>query len=186
MSGDYQHIHRDLILRAQRGESRAQERLYGLYVQAMYNICRRIMGDEEEARDLLQESFVDAFQKLRTLRDVNTFSSWIKRIVTNNCINAVRKKRLVMMEMREGFDAVEDEDEDFDYTKYRANQVMNAIEILPDGCRTVLSLYLFEGYDHKEIGAILGITESASKAQYCKAKAKIRNFLSQENNQNVG
>ena len=177
VSSDYQHIHRDLILLAQQGEASAQERLYKLYAQAMYNVCRRIMGDEEEARDLLQESFVDAFQKLRTLRDINTFSAWIKRIVTNNCINAVRRKRLVMTEMKEGYDKVEDDDEDFEYTKYKAEQVMQAIEHLPDGCRTVLSLYLFEGYDHKEIGNILGISESASKAQYCKAKAKIRNQL---------
>ncbi|MEM9324840.1 MAG: sigma-70 family RNA polymerase sigma factor [Bacteroidota bacterium] len=174
---DYQHIHRDLILLAQKGEPSAQERLYKLYAQAMYNVCRRIVGDDEEARDLLQESFVDAFQKLPTLREVNTFSSWIKRIVTNNCINAVRRRRLVMTELKESYDRIDDDDGDFDYSKHRAEQVMGAVEKLPDGCRTVLSLYLFEGYDHKEIGEILGISESASKAQYCKAKAKIRNQL---------
>ncbi len=185
MSSDYQHIHRDLILLAQRGDPSAQERLYKLYAQAMYNVCRRIMGDDEDARDLLQESFVDAFQKLGSLRDVNTFSSWIKRIVTNNCINAVRRRRLMTTELREGYDTIDDDDGDFDYTKFKASQVMGAIEHLPDGCRTVLSLYLFEGYDHKEIGGILGISESASKAQYCKAKAKIRNQLGNKMQQYV-
>lgn len=179
MKGDTQNIHRHLIEQSQKGVESAQAELYKLYAKAMFNICRRIMGDEEEARDILQESFIDAFQKLPSLREVNTFSLWIKRIVTNNCINALRKRRIMTTELKENFDVVEDGHDDFDYTKFKADQIMNAVQDLPDGCRTVLSLYLFEGYDHKEIGQILSITESASKAQYSKAKAKIRNQLSQ-------
>lgn len=148
-----------------------------MYAQAMYNICRRMMGDEEEARDLLQESFIDAFQKLPSLREISTFSAWIKRIVVNNCINAIRKKKILTAEMDENLD-VEEEADDFEYSEFKAGQVMEAIEELPDGCKTVLNLYLFEGYDHKEIAQILAITESASKAQYCKAKARIRQILS--------
>lgn len=143
-----------------------------------------MMGDEEEAKDILQESFTDAFSKLPTLREVNTFSLWIKRIVTNNCINAIRKRRLLTTELNEGHDTIEDED-DFEYNQYRAAQILEAVDTLPDGCRTVLSLYLFEGYDHKEIGQILSITESASKAQYCKAKARIRNELNDKAQQYV-
>ena len=160
--------------------------LYGLYAKAMYNICRRMMGNEEEAKDLLQESFIDAFQKLPDLREVNTFSSWIKRIVVNNCINAIRKRKLDTTELEEGTDLIEYEEDDFEYTKFQAAQIMGAVDMLPEGCRTVLNLYLFEGYDHKEIGLILGVTESASKAQYCKAKARIRKILEEERSQYVG
>ena len=74
-----QTIHKHLIIESQRGDQGAMSSLYGLYSKAMYNICRRMMGDEDEAKDLLQDSFVDAFQKLPMLREVNTFSSWIKR-----------------------------------------------------------------------------------------------------------
>lgn len=144
------------------------------------------MGDEEEAKDLLQESFVDAFRKLPNLREVNTFSSWIKRIVVNNCINALRKRRLDMAEMHEGQDFVEEEEDDYEYTEFRASQIMGAIDLLPEGCKTVLNLYLFDGYDHKEIGEILQITESASKAQYCKAKSRIRKILEEDRNQHAG
>lgn len=151
----------------------------------MYNICRRMIGDDEEARDLLQESFIDAFQKLPSLREVSTFSAWIKRIVVNNCINAIRKRKLLTAELDENLD-LEDEYDDFEYTEYKAAQVMMAIEALPDGCKTVLNLYLFDGYDHKEIGQILSITESASKAQYCKAKARIRNILDNKEQQYAG
>lgn len=144
-----------------------------------------MMGDEEEARDILQESFIDAFQKLPTLREVSTFSLWLKRIVTNNCINALRKRRIVTQELNENWDRIEEEEEDLDYTRYRAGKIMEAVDTLPEGCRTVLNLYLFEGYNHQEIAQILEITESASKAQYSKAKARIRNQLTQKISQYV-
>ena len=177
MKGETQDIHKHLIERSRQGDQGAQSELYRLYAGAMYNICRRMMGDEEEAKDILQESFVDAFLKLASLRELSTFSLWIKRIVTNNCINALRKRRLMTVELKEGWDTMEEDDSDFDYHKYKAELIMSAVDKLPDGCRTVLTLYLFEGYDHKEISQILSISESASKAQYCKAKARIRNEL---------
>jgi len=180
-----QTIHKHLILQSQKGDQASMSSLYALYVNAMYNICRRMMGDEEEAKDLLQESFIDAFQKLPNLREVNTFSSWLKRIVINNCINAIRKKKLDTSSLEENID-VEEEKDDFEYSNYKASQIMEAINYLPEGARTVLNLYLFEGYDHKEIGQILGITESASKAQYSKAKAKIRKILNEERGQYAG
>lgn len=172
-----QHIHKHLIERCQKNDAKAQQEIYKLYVVAMYNICRRIMGSDEDAQDILQESFMDVFLKLPSLRDVGFFSAWIKRIVTNNCINALRKKRMLTDELEENIDLASEEEDDFDYQNFRIEKVKQAVENLPDGCRTVLSLYAFEGYDHKEIGEILGITESASKAQYSKAKAKIRKML---------
>lgn len=177
MKGDTYHIHRQIVERCQSGERAAQEQLYKLYAGAMYNICRRIMGDEEDARDILQESFVDAFRKLPNLRETSTFPLWIKRIVTNNCINALRKRKLETQSMDDHLDVMEEEEIDYDFTRFQADQIMNAIDCLPEGCRTVLNLYLFEGYDHKEIAEILRVTESASKAQYSKAKARIRNYL---------
>lgn len=185
MKGEERNIHRDLIIRSQQQDGRAQAELYGLYAKAMFNICRRMMGDDEEAQDQLQESFIDAFQKLPSLREVSTFSAWIKRIVVNNCINAIRKRKLVMTELDENLD-LEDEVDDLDYTEYKASRIMELIERLPDGCKTVLNLYLFEGYDHKEIGQILSISESASKAQYCKAKGRLRNMLDAKQQKNAG
>ena len=94
VKGETYHIHKHLVELCQQGDRSAQEQLYKLYARAMYNICRRIMGDEDEAQDILQESFIDAFQKLPSLRETGTFPLWLKRIVTNNCINAIRKRKL--------------------------------------------------------------------------------------------
>ncbi|MDH5610280.1 MAG: sigma-70 family RNA polymerase sigma factor [Cyclobacteriaceae bacterium] len=180
MKGDSQNIHKSIIEKSIAGNALAQEQLYHCYAKAMYNICRRMMGDEEEAKDILQDAFIDAFDKLPSLREINTFSLWIKRIVVNKCINALRKRKLDTTELHDRYDVGDEVQDDFEYTNYRASQIMEAVDHLPEGCRTVLALYLFEGYDHREIGQILSISESASKAQYSKAKARIRNQLLQK------
>ncbi len=180
-----QSIHKYLVVKSKEGDRRAQSELYGLYAKAMFNICRRLMGNEDEAKDALQDAFVDAFLKIHTLENENLFSAWIKRIVVNKCINTLRKKKLEMVEINDRTDYVEEE-EDTDFQKFEASRIMRAIDQISEGCRTVLNLYLFEGYDHKEIGTILGVTESASKAQYSKAKAKIRKLLMDDNSMSYG
>ena len=170
-------IHNYLVQRSQKGDRRAQNELYKLYAQAMYNICRRMMGDEEEARDVMQDAFVSAFSTIKSLKTEHTFSAWIKRIVVNHCLNALKKKRLMTISMDGTEDYGEEEADDCDYSKYEAKRILTAIDQISEGCRTVLNLYLFDGYDHREIAEILGISESASKAQYSKAKSKIRKIL---------
>ena len=88
-------IHTYLILKSQEGDRRAQNELFKLYANAMYNICRRMMGDEDDAKDVLQDSFIHAFTKIKGLRNTDTFSAWIKRIVINHCINALKKKNIL-------------------------------------------------------------------------------------------
>ena len=186
VSQDQHNIHKHLVDKCQKGDAYAQEQIYKLYAGAMYAICCRILGSEEDAQDILQESFMDVFQKLPGLRETNFFSAWIKRIVTNNCINSLRKKRLATSELEENWDVEIEEKDDFDYQRHQLGQVKESLDLLPDGCRTVLTLYVFEGYDHKEIGEILEISESASKAQYCKAKARIRKLLNEKGVRHAG
>jgi len=177
-----QSIHAYLIDRCKKGDRAAQNELYKLFAGAMFNICRRMMGDDEEARDILQDSFIDVFVKLKTLKDTHTFPAWIKRIVVNNCINALRKKKLAMAELEDHMNVSDEEpptsEED---VHYEIEKVMRAMDQISEGCRVVTSLYLFEGYDHKEIAQILRISESASKAQYSKARSKIRRILAEQN-----
>ena len=139
-----------------------------------------MIGDDEEAKDVLQDSFIDAFTKIHTLEHEITFSAWLKRIVVNKCINALRKNKnhFSSLEDNPGLHVIPDEEVyDDSITKKGAREIMNALDRISEGCKTVFNLYLFEGYDHKEIGQILSISESASKAQYSKAKSKIRNLL---------
>lgn len=144
----------------------------------MYNTCLRITNDEMEAEDVLQESFVSAFKNLASYKGTASFGSWLKRIVVNNAINLVKKRRLDVQPMENVSDLEERTDDLVEQDIiYEVDEVKTCIQMLPEGYRTVLSLYLMEGYDHKEIAGIMGITESTSKSQYNRSKKKLREIL---------
>lgn len=145
----------------------------------MYNVSYRIVQDQEEAEDVLQEAFISAFRNLDSYRGDSTFGSWLKRIVINKAINALKQKRNLLLEESHA-EALEDHavelDELADY-RFSVEKIKEAMALLPDGYRTVFSLYLLEGYDHQEIAGILGITESTSKSQFNRSKKKLREIL---------
>lgn len=178
MESRYQNLHQPIIDRCLAGERQAQYELYKLYSKAMYNTCLRITNDEMEAEDVLQESFVSAFRNLASYKGTASFGSWLKRIVVNNAINLVKKRRLDVQPMENATDYEERSDDLSDQDLiYDVDEVKTCIQMLPEGYRTVLSLYLLEGYDHKEIAGILGVTESTSKSQFNRSKKKLREIL---------
>ena len=160
------------------GDVRAQYQLYSLYSRAMYNICYRMTGNQEEAEDMLQEAFSYAFSKLGSFRFESSFGAWLKRIVVNTCINQLKKKRVELVYDDQHNDPEPENDTvDYEEIRFKEGEVMQALEKLPEGYRVVFSLYLLEGYDHREISGILGISESTSKSQYLRAKLKMKEIL---------
>ncbi|MHC1734016.1 MAG: RNA polymerase sigma factor [Bacteroidales bacterium] len=173
------HIHDKLIEECRRGSRRAQFRLYELYSKAMLNTAYRIMGNREEAEDMLQEAFTDCFRKIGTYRTDSTFGAWLKTIVINRCITRLRKREAELVYV-EDYSRHEMQQEEPQETAWPAPQVISkAVDSLPEGYRVVFSLYLLEGYDHTEISQILGISESTSKTQYLRAKEKLKRILSE-------
>ncbi|MBI1185718.1 sigma-70 family RNA polymerase sigma factor [bacterium] len=173
--------HADLVERCKQGDERAFHEIYRLYSRAMFNICLRMMNSREEAEDLLQDAFTSAFKNINNYRFESTFGSWLKRIVVNKCINALTKRSVELAELNEQItkeEEIEDEGSgNLLYEELNVDGIKAAITQLSDGYRTVLTLYLLEGYDHLEIAEILGITESTSKTQYLRAKKKLREIL---------
>ncbi len=161
------------------GNSKAQFQLYKLYSKAMYNICQRIMYNKEEAEDMLQESFTEAFLKLDTFRYESAFGVWLKRIVVNKCINSLKRKKaeLVLTDNLPDDGAINEGEDIPDTISLKVRDVQNAMDKLPQGYRVIFSLYLLEGYDHSEIAQILGVSESTSKSQFSRAKQKIKEIL---------
>jgi len=145
----------------------------------MLNIAFRIVGDIAEAEDVLQESFLDAFNKVKDFRQETTFGLWLKQIVVNRSINLLRKRKMDWVELEDGqLENIPDEEaEDEDETIYKVAIVKDAMKQLPEGYRVVLSLYLLEGYDHEEIGQILNISENTSRTQFLRAKRKLTEIL---------
>ncbi|OJJ16614.1 RNA polymerase [marine bacterium AO1-C] len=176
----YTDIHQKLVESCKRGDRKAQYEIYKLYSKAMFNICMRITNDYAEAEDVLQEAFVDAFRKLDTFKGDATFGAWLKRIVINKSINHVKKRKADFVSVdnmdfgEEPPQKLSGEDEEL---KLQVKQVHRAIQQLPDGFRVVLTLYLLEGYDHREISEVLGITESTSKSQYNRAKKRLLSII---------
>jgi RNA polymerase sigma-70 factor (ECF subfamily) len=136
-----------------------------------------MMNNREEAEDMLQESFTEAFMNLNSFRFESAFGAWLKRITINKCINALKKRKadLVPMESLPEYPAGRDTDDDV--PGLTTEQVQHAMEKLPEGYRVVFSLYLLEGYDHGEIAQIMSISEATSKSQYSRAKQKIKDIL---------
>jgi RNA polymerase sigma-70 factor (ECF subfamily) len=142
----------------------------------MYNICLRMLNNELDAEDMLQQSFIDVFSKMDTFRYESTIGAWIKRIVVNNCINFLKKRRLATELLDDRFHHMPN-DEPVEEMHLNVKAIQKAMSDLPDGYRVVFSLYMFEGYDHAEIGEILGITEATSKSQFSRAKKKLKDLL---------
>ena len=144
----------------------------------MYNVGFRITGNEDDASDVLQESFISAFRNLDSYRGDASFGSWLKRIVVNKAINVLHKRKEERLPESEHWDVAEEEaPTSYGEGLLSVERVKQAIAQLPDGYRSVLSLYLMEGYDHQEIGEIMGISESTSKSQLNRAKSKLREIL---------
>lgn len=175
---DYASTHRDIVEKCKNGNRQAQFELYKLYSKAMYNVCLRMVKSELDAEDILQNSFVDIFTKLDTFQFQSSIGAWIKRIVLNNCINFLKRNRVHFEELDERFTNLKEEERsDDEQVGLTVERVNRALFELPDGYRVVFSLYMLEGYDHKEIAEILNITEATSKSQFSRAKSKLREIL---------
>jgi RNA polymerase sigma factor (sigma-70 family) len=170
--------HLDLVEACKRGDQKAQFELYRLYNAAMYNTTLRIVGDSDDAEDVMQEAFLKAFEKLDTYRGAVSFGAWLKRIVINKALDFLRvKKEQLSLEDAGEVGEMVDEPVDTGEVEYRAEEIKKAIYDLPEGYRVVLSLILLEGYDHEEVSGILNISNATSRTQYHRAKKRLIELL---------
>ncbi len=166
--------HKDLVEKSKLGDRKTQYKLYSLYVNAMFNVSIRMVKSKEDAEDILQDSFVEAFKNLNNFRYESTFGSWLKRIVINKSINHLKLKRVPLVAMDDYDNWIpEQKEEEVNEEHLDVSSIKAAIKLLPEGYQTIINLYLIEGYDHVEIGEILGISTSTSKSQYHRAKKKL-------------
>ncbi|MCX6294524.1 MAG: RNA polymerase sigma factor [Bacteroidetes bacterium] len=171
----YTDINYPIIERCKKGEKRAFEELYNLYAKAMFNIAIRIINNNEEAQEVLQDSFLKAFQKMESFDEKYSFGVWLKRIVINRSLDVLKKRKLNFIPIEDANFEVDDTNED--ESIYDVESIKQGILKLPDGFRTILSLFLFEDYSHKEISELLKISEGTSKSQYSRAKKKLIEIL---------
>jgi RNA polymerase sigma-70 factor (ECF subfamily) len=171
-------IHEKLVKESLDGSLKAQHQLYKLYAGAMYYTCYHMMHSREEAEDMLQEAFSEAFMTLHRFRAESTFGTWLKRIVVNKCINEIKRKKTDLTFSDDmGHFEERHADENESLVNLNVAMVKEAMNELPDGSRVIFQLYLLEGYDHREIAKILDVSESNSKSQYMRARLKVKEIL---------
>jgi len=164
-----------LIDRCLDEEQDAQFEIYKLYYKAMYNTSLRIVADRTDAEDIMQESFLTAFRKLKHYKGDVSFGAWLKKIVINRSLDYLRKRKVQFEELNANLpvtDEMPDSNENF-----TVDEIKTAIFELPDGYRTVLSLILLEGYDHEEVAEILGVRNVSSRTQFFRARQKLKELL---------
>jgi len=170
----YADIHKDLLDGCRRFDHKAQFQIYKLYHRAMYNICLRIVKDTMEAEDIMQEAFLSAFEKIETFSGTVSFGAWLKRIVENRSLDFLRKKRPVFEEIKEDHAICSEEgDTSQQELKAKVEIIRKFVMTMPKGYRKVLTMSLFEGYDHDEIGQILGIDPNSSRSHFSRARIKL-------------
>lgn len=175
MEALYKNIHQEIIDQCRQGNRKAQFQLYKLYYKAMYSVSLRILNDEMEAEDVMQEAFLKAFKKIDTYKGEVSFGAWLKKIVVNRSLDELKKRKVQFEEVNERNSQIADYQ--METKEVNIETIKKAIQNLPDGYRVVLSLYLIEGYDHDEISQILGISNSSSRTQLLRAKNKLKEQL---------
>lgn len=175
-------LHDELVERCKQGNRASYAELYNKYSKAMFNTSLRIVNNPGDAEDVLQDAFVDAFGSLHTFEYKSTFGAWLKKIVINKSITFLRKKKMDIIDIEKTQVASLPEDDRIDEAEIalKVQEVKKAVELLPNGYRTVLSLYLFEGYDQEEISEILGVSHATIRTQYMRAKQKLITIIKQQ------
>ncbi|MFZ9387096.1 MAG: RNA polymerase sigma factor [Chitinophagaceae bacterium] len=166
----------DLLRGCLKGDRRMQEELYSRFSPRMFAVCLRYAGNSEEAEDILQEGFIKVFKKMESFRGEGSFEGWMRRIFVNTAIEHFRRKRYLM--------PVTEKEENSIEGKYPsvlddlgAKDILALVQELSPGYRTVFNMYVVEGYTHREIADMLGISEGTSKSQLSRAKAILQDMV---------
>ena len=178
MKTENQH-NNQLVERCKKGDKIAQFAIYKQYYNAMFNASLRIVNDSFEAEDIMQESFLAAFTKLDSFSGDVTFGAWLKRIVINNSLTALKKNNkfnTVPLEIVSIKDVTEDKQ---DYSFLKTSDILNKVAQLKNNYKVAITLNLIEGYDYEEIAQIMDISYENSRTTVSRAKNKLRQLLSQ-------
>ena len=166
----------DLIQGCINGDRQMQKFLYQNFSSKMYGVCLRYAGNENDANDILQEGFIKVFKNLEKFRKEGSFEGWVRRIFVNTAIEHYRKKVKLYNVTEVQENTVEDTNLDA-LDNLATKDILKVVNELSPGYKAVFNMHVIEGYSHKEIASILGITEGTSKSQLARAKGVLKKLL---------
>ena len=166
----------NIVDRCLQGDQKAHKQLYQTYSDKMFAVCLRYGSGRQDAEDILQDGFIKVFKNLERFQFKGSFEGWIRRIIVNSAIEHYRKN--VKWKYTEDAQEVHIASTEIGIIQtLKANDLMNLVQKLPVGYRTVFNLFVVEGYSHQEIAEMLGVSESTSKTQLFKARAALKGMI---------
>ena len=167
----------DVVERCKANSRKAQLALYKQYCDGMFYVAMRFLKNTDDAEDIVQESFIKAFQKIHQFKGDVTFGAWLKRIVINKSIDFLKSKHQKTVAFDESYMHLETDD-DWSVEDYvTLDEVRSAINQLPEKYKFVVLMFLVEGFDHSEISQVLNITSSACRTRLLRGKAQLKKLL---------
>ena len=166
-----------LVEQCKQQNAKAQMALYKQYCEGMIVVAQRYVKDMAAAEDAMQEAFIKAFSKIHQFKGDVTFGAWLKRIVVNTCLDAIKARKMELYSINEEVLSLADEEDWTVSDETTLSEIHHAINHLKDPYKVVVQLFLLEGYDHKEISDILDISESASRTNLYRGKQLLKEQL---------
>ncbi|AWX43388.1 ECF RNA polymerase sigma factor SigH [Flagellimonas maritima] len=167
----------ELVEQCKANDRMAQLKLYRQYCDGMYGVAMRFLKNPDDAEDVLQESFIKAFQRIDQFKGEVTFGAWLKRIVVNGSIDFLKSKHQKTVELNESYMQVVEDDDWTVSDGIPLTKIKEAMEQLPEKYKYVVQLFLVEGYDHNEISQILKISDTASRTRLLRGKLQLKEKL---------
>lgn len=170
-------LHQSIINQCKKNNAKAQMQLYNLYCKGMFLVSYRYVKDRCIAEDVMQDAFLKAFKNIKKYKNEVAFGAWLKRIVINQSIDHLKKKKLELVSINEEITTTIADDNWKIERDISVDIIIKNINALKEKYRLVLSLYLLEGYDHQEIAQVLNITENTSRTHLLRGKKILKEQL---------
>jgi RNA polymerase sigma factor (sigma-70 family) len=170
---------KDLVHKILNGDHKSQEQLFHNYAPRMMGICKRYIKDGDDAKDVFQEGFINVFNHLHLLENIDSFDFWIRRIFINCALQHIRRNQVIHIDIDQAYDIAEQEQDAV--AQLSTQEILQLLDTLPIGYKTVFNLYVVEGFSHKEIGESLNIGEATSRSQLIKARRMLQDKISHLN-----
>jgi RNA polymerase sigma-70 factor (ECF subfamily) len=161
----------------------AQRQVYEYMSPKLYRTCKRYLKKEEEIEEVLADSFYTVFTKMDQLKELSAFEGWARKITVNNCLHQL--KRNVNFNLYLEDTKLQLQPETLPENHLEEEDLLNLLNFIPEGCKTIFNLFVIEGYGHKEIASMLHISEGTSKSQLNAAKTKLRELVGNHYYQNT-
>ncbi|MCU7614040.1 sigma-70 family RNA polymerase sigma factor [Chryseobacterium sp. GMJ5] len=171
-------MEKELLLQCLQKDRNAQRKVYEKMARKLHIVCKRYVNNDEDIEEVLADSFYRIFTKLDQLKDHEIFEAWARKITVNECLQKLRSMKALNISIEE--DWVESKGIPTDSISFEKD-ILKLLNFLPEGCRTIFNLFAIEGYPHKEIAAMLSITEGTSKSQLNFARKKLQELLVNHN-----